>query len=174
MTIQQREHQIAEIESITVQAGDIIDAMRRNKRDERQSRSHVLKVTGPFDTDLTATLYVSEHQTMYPKELSPQPVHFPPEVFVLGHIGGSRHPDWQNNWSHPERGAAKGHFRTEYDVYTDEGNLRDLTPEEQEKWHEWWQTTVEVWENSVRHQLDTTESLTLTDGTEIPVTVTEL
>jgi hypothetical protein len=156
------EHPAADLETIVVGPDDIVEAMRRNKRDETEQRSHVLRVSPALEGEQRATLHVSEANTHYPPELDPKPIHIGPAAFLVGHDAGSRHPDYRNEWSYPDHTAELGLFRDEFDTYDDHGDTRPLTEEEKDEWNEWWSTAIEMWEDRVRHALKQTDELTLT------------
>jgi len=140
------------LKTVVVDADDVVEAMRRNKRDETEQRSHVLRVSPPFEGEQPAKLEVSESHTYYPPEMDPKPIHLGPAAFHVGHNEGSRHPDYRNEWSHPDISEARS-------VY------RDNVPEDErdeDTWDEWWSTSVEMWEDRVRHALQKTDEITLT------------
>ena len=149
------------LDTIVVDPDDVVAAMRRNKRDERQQRTHVLRVSPPFEGEKRATPHVSEAHTYYPPEMVPEPLHIPPEAFLVGHSASSRHPDWRTEWSYPSRHEQRSLFRDEFGA-RDDGANRPLTDDEKDEWAEWWDTVVELWEDRVRHALKTTEELTIT------------
>jgi hypothetical protein len=155
-------HPAADIDTITVDPDDVVDAMRRNHRDQDEQHNHVLRVTPPFDGDRRAKPHVSEAHTYYPPELSQKPIHTGPEWFIIGDDAGSRHPDWRNEFSHPDYGTEKARFRDEIGARDDNGGYRQLTDDEEAEWDDWWETVVEMWEDRVRTALKSTEELTLT------------
>jgi len=156
------EHPAAGLDTIVVDPDDVIEAMRRNKRDENEQRTHVLRVTAPIEGEQTATPYVSEAHTYYPPELSQKPIHLTPEAFIVGDRAGSRHPDWFDQWSYPNRHTERSLFRDEFDARDEHGENRPLTDDEKAEWDEWWNTAVKEWADRVRHQLENTAELTLT------------
>lgn len=156
------DHPAAELEEIVIDPDDVVEAMRRNKRDETEQRSHVLRVTPSFEGAQSATLHVSEPYTHYPPELSQKPIHIAPEAFIVGHGAGSRHPDWRDEWSYPNRHEVLSLFRDEFGARDENGENRPLTDDEEDEWDEWWETAVEMWEGRVRHTLQKTDELTLT------------
>ena len=156
------DHAAADVDTIVVDPDDVIAAMRRNDRDRDEQRTHVLRVTPPLEGEQTASTHVSEAHTFYPPELNQKPLHIAPEDFIVGHCAGSRHPDWSDQWSRPSYHEEMSLFRDEYDAHGEQGQNRPLTDEEEDEWDRWWDTAVEIWENRVRHQLTTTEELTLT------------
>jgi len=156
------DHPAADVETIIVDPDDVVEAMRRNKRDRDEQRSHVLRVSSPFKGEKTATPHVSEAHTYYPPELSQKPLHIGPEAFIVGHTAGSRHPGWFDEWSHPSIHRERSLFRDEFNAHDKCGANRALTDEEEDEWEEWWDTAVEMWEDRVRLQVKNTEELTLT------------
>lgn len=155
-------HPAAGLETIVVDPDAVVEAMRRNKRDETEQRSHVLRVSPPFDGQQTATQYVSEDHAHYPSGMDPKPVHIAAEAFIVGHDAGSRHPDYRSEWSFPNRHEQRSLFRDEFDAYGEHGENRPLTDDEEAEWEEWWATAVEMWEDRVRHALQKTDDITLT------------
>jgi hypothetical protein len=159
---QKREHPASDIDVIVVDEDDVVETMQRNRRDENEQRSHVLRVTPPFAGEKRAKTHVSENHTHYPPDMDPKPLHFGPEAFLVGHSAGSRHSEWRDEWRHPNIHEQKSLFRDEYDAHGEDGGNRELTDDEEEKWTRWWDTAVEMWESEVRHALGTTDQLTLT------------
>ena len=156
------DHPAADLETIVVDPGDIVEAMRRNKRDEDEQQSHVLRVSPPFEGEKKAKPYVSETHTYYPPEMDPKPLHLSPEAFIVGDGAGSRHPDFRNEFRYPDYSTEQRRFRDEIDAWDDDGTVRPLTDEEEDDWDEWWDTVVEMWEDRVRLQVKNTEELMLT------------
>lgn len=148
----EHEHPAADLETVVVDADDVIETMRRNRRDADEQRSHVLRVTPPLEGERRAKPFVSETQNYYPPEMDPKPLHLGADSILVGHIEGSRHPDWGNEWNAPDYGA-------EHSLYQDE------IPEDEQSddvWDEWWATANDVWESAVRQRLKTVEEITLT------------
>lgn len=156
------EHPAANIETLVADPDDIVEAMRRNNRDRDEQRTHVLRISPEFEGEKKATPHVSEAHTHYPPELSQKPLHIGPEAFIVGHGAGSRLPDWRNEWNHPDHIEERALFRDEFDAYTEDGDTRPLTDEEEDEWDEWLETALEMWEDRVRHALKNTEELTFT------------
>lgn len=157
----QHAHRATDLETIVVDPDDVIAAMRRNERDQNESRSHVLRVSPPFEGEQQATPHVDEDHTRYPSDIT-RPLHLSPGSLVVGHAAGTRHPDWRNEWSYPNLHEERSLFRDEFDAHGSDGDNRALTDDEQAEWDEWWETAVEMWEDSVRHALKQTDELTLT------------
>lgn len=145
------DHPAAELETIVIDPDDVVAAMRRNKRDETEQRSHVLRVTTPLAGEQTASLFVDEAHNYYPPELSAKPIHLTPETFLVGHSAGSRHPDYRDEWNYPDISEERSLFRDE--VPEDE--------QDDEGWNEWWDTVVELWEDRVRNALQSTDEITI-------------
>ena len=156
------DHPAADVDTIVVNPDDVVEAMRRNHRDSDEQRSHVLRFSPPLEGEQTATPHVSEAHTYYPPELSQKPIHIGPEAFIVEHGAGNRHPDWRNEWSHPDLHRERSLFRDEFGARDEHGESRQLTDDEEDEWEEWWDTAVEMWEDRVRHALKNTEELTLT------------
>jgi hypothetical protein len=176
---QNDDHPAAAIDTIVVDPDDVVDAMRRNHRDQDEQHSHVLRVTTPLQGERRAKPHVSEAHTYYPSELSQKPIHIGPEWFIIGDDAGSRHPDWRNEWAHPTIPEGRSLFRDQFDLYNERGANRPLTDGEEAEWDEWWETVVEIWADRVRTALESTEELTLTshhpdvDDTTVNVRIEE-
>ncbi|SEO72388.1 hypothetical protein SAMN05216388_1017111 [Halorientalis persicus] len=145
-------HPAADLETIVVDPEAVVETMRRTKRDETEQRSHVLRVSPPFEGEQTATTHVSEDHAHYPPEMDPKPLHIGAVAFLVGHDEGSRHPKFRNEWSYPDISEVRSIYRD--DVPEDE--------QDDEAWDEWWDTAVEMWEGRVRHALQKTDEITLT------------
>jgi len=156
------EHPAANLETIVVDPDDVVAAMRRNRRDDAEQRSHHLRVSPPFEGAKKATPHVSEAHTYYPPEMDPKPLHIGASWLLVGDDAGDRHPDFHDEWRVPDYGTEEHRFRDEIDAWGDDGRTRRLTNEEEDEWEEWWETVVEMWEDRVRHALKNTEQLTLT------------
>jgi hypothetical protein len=176
MTVQPK---YAALDSIVVQITDVIEAMRRNERDRNEQRNHVLRVTPPFDGDKQASLHVSEPHTHYPSDVT-KPLHLSPEAFIVGDSGGARRSDFPNGAVHPRRTEQRRLFRNEYDLYDDETgeNLPINGHEDREKqFEEWWDEVCEMWESTVRHELNNTTDITIhsqhpdVDSVTVPLNV---
>lgn len=152
----------ADVDTIVVDPDDVVEAMRRNDRDQDEQRTHVLRITPSFEGEKEATPHVSEAHTYYPPELSQKPLHIGPEAFIVGHGAGSRHPDWRPEWAYPRLHEERSLFRDEFDARDQHGENRPLTDDEEDEWEDWWDTAVGLWEDRVRHALRNTEELTLT------------
>ena len=151
-------HDASDIDVITIDPDDVVEAMRRNKRDRDQRRTHTLRVTPPLSGEKRATPYVSEDHSFYPSEAEETPIHISPEAFLVGHAAGYYYPAWRGEWSHPDHTEEMGLFRDEYDIHD-----RELTDEERDRFDDWFDVAVEVWEGGIRHTLDNgSGELTLT------------
>lgn len=135
------EHKAAELGTVIVDPEDVIEMFRRNARDADQQRTHVLRVSPPFEGDKTATLHVSEDHTYYPPEMEPKPIHLGAAHLFTGRADGQL----DDALCYPDINVERSLFRDYYDV----------TPEESDddEWEEWWDTTVEVWESNVRNAM---------------------
>jgi hypothetical protein len=155
-------HPAAGIETIVVNADDVVAAMKRNDRDSDQQRSHVLRLSPQFDGTVRAKPHVSEDGHYYPPEVDPTPIHLSPESMIIGHDAGSRHPEFGDYLKYPSYRAERSNYRQEYDLYDEAGEPEEFSEEDEDEWDEWWNTAVQVWEEEVRHKLQVTESITLT------------
>ena len=156
------DHPAANIDTIVVDPDDVVAAMRRNRRDETEKRSHYLRVSPPFEGEKKSKPHVSEAHTYYPPEMDPKPLHMGASCLLVGHDAGERHPDFHDEWRFPNYGTEKALFRDEIEARDDDGGYRQLTDDEEADWDDWWETVVEMWEDRVRHALKNTEELTLT------------
>jgi len=75
------DHPAAAIETVVVDPDDVVEAFRRNATEEHPLRSHVLRLSPPFDTEEHAELHVQEGPKRYPPE-GPEPLHLEPATFV--------------------------------------------------------------------------------------------
>jgi len=123
-----------QIETIVVDAAEIVDVIRRNARDRDEQRSHVLRVSPPFGAEVRASIHVSEDYTYYPPEMDPTPIHVDPDQFHDADFG------YPEQWEVHE--AAK-----EVDGVDDISDVSDSTLDE------CWNVQIEVWESEVRASL---------------------
>lgn len=136
-------HAAADLDTIVVDVEDVVDMMRRNKRDEDEQRSHVLRVTPPLSGECKASLHVSQDHAHYPPEMDPKPLHLDART-VLGY----RDEAMPDSLAAPDVTVERSRFR---DYIRDEVP-DDADVDEDEEWDEWWDTTCEVWEDEVRAQ----------------------
>jgi hypothetical protein len=134
------EHKAADLETIIVDPDDVIEMFRRNARDETEQRSHVLRVSPPFEGDATATLHVSEDHTYYPPEMDPKPIHIGPAMFV-GYESGDG-PAHQTDIPMPTWGESRRLARDDHGDGVDEDTI--------EEYHE---VAMEMWEDRIRGNL---------------------
>lgn len=123
-----------QIKTVVVSADDVVSAIQRNARDRDEQRSHVLRITPPFGTEVRAALHVTEDYTYYPPEMDPEPIHLNPDQFHDAEFG------YPEQWEVHE--AAK-----EVDGVDDIGEVSDETL------HECWEVQREVWESNLRATL---------------------
>lgn len=163
MNDQQSQHPLADVQTIVVDADDVVETMKRNWRDEDEQRSHVLRVTPPFDGECCANTHVSEDHNYYPPEVDPKPVYLTPAAFIACHSAGTRHPNFPNHLRHPSHHEQRRLFYEEHDLLDDDGGRpSELSDKKEEKWNEWWETVRNEWESGIRHALENTDQLTLT------------
>lgn len=124
-----------QIGTIAVDADDIVKAIRRNARDRDEPRSHVLRVSPPFDAESKASIHVSQERSYYPPEMDPEPIHIDPDLFHDADFG------FPEQWEVHE--AAK-----EVDGVDDIADVSDETI------GECWDVHCEVWESEVRANLE--------------------
>jgi hypothetical protein len=119
------------IQEVVVDPDDVIEALRFNGRAEgrKNQRNAVLRISPPFHIKSKAEIFYTESGTHYPPDMSPQPIHISPVVFVEG----------LND--RPNRGDMRARCKDEIDNPTDE----ELS--------EWVETELEVWESDVRRDL---------------------
>jgi len=128
----------AEIETVVVDADDVVEAMKRNRRDEDQQRTHVLRVSPPLEGEREASLYVSESHARYPADAT-KPIHLEPKQFL-----GSR-PDepLDSTLEVPRRTEARIAAETDNDDEQVDENLVD----------EYHKVAMDDWESNVRASL---------------------
>jgi hypothetical protein len=120
------------IQEVVVAPDDVIEALRFNGRPQGQKnqRSAVLRVSPPFYIKSNAEIFYTESGTHYPPDMSPQPIHITPEVFVS---------DVRSS------GVVKREARR---------NARDeLDNPADEEINEWVDESMDVWEENVRSSL---------------------
>lgn len=122
-----------QIETVTVDAEEIVEALRFNGQPEeyRNQRTAVLRVSPPFSSEVEASIHYTEEGTRYPSEMDPKPVHLSAEQFVTD----------DEYAVPPSRDDERHHARSELDNPTDE------------EIQEWVETAFEVWEDEVRAHL---------------------
>lgn len=154
-------HRLQAVEEIVVDPDEVIDAMRQNNRDQAEQRTHVFRITPPFNGDHRAEPYVSHDYRHYPPEMAVTPIHFMPAVFVIGHSAGSRHPEWESYLSHPNENVSKSRFREHYGFYDGHGEPEPIEghADREGLWTEWWTNEEEMWESEVRHALKQTDEI---------------
>ena len=171
------EHRVASVNEIVVKVDDVIETMKRNYRDKDQQRNHVLRITPPFEGTHTASTHVSQAHTRYPSNVT-HPYHMKPETFLTGYTDPDRiYKELDSVCEHPPINESRSRFRDEYNTYDEHGEPLPIEGELQEKWNEWWDTEMEVWEDQVRHALKNTTTLKIHDrhpdveSTTVDVTV---
>ncbi|APX98724.1 hypothetical protein [Natronorubrum daqingense] len=72
------------INTVRVPVDDLIEALRFNNQPPEYTnrRAAVLRVTPPFESTTDASIYYSEEGNYYPPDLSQEPIHINPRVFV--------------------------------------------------------------------------------------------
>lgn len=159
MTEQEQPHTAVDLETIVVDPDDVVTTMKRNERDAPWPRSHVLRITPPFEGEQTAKPHVDEEQTYYPPELDPKPLHVDAKTFLTGHSNPD-YPAYPEECVYPSHHDSRGRFYDHYDLCDEHGDRpSELTDEQEQMWDEWWETELEVWEDHVRHHLK--DSITL-------------
>jgi len=158
-------HDAESINTIVVDADDVLEAMRRNKRDENEQRNHVLRVSPPFDGTHTATLHVSETHSRYPSEMDPTPIHLSPEAFLTGSTEPQARIELSSIHEYPDYSEQFAEFKRQT-VGLDEWER--LSDDERESYredfeNEWLAVHLDEWEGHVRHALDTLDELTITN-----------
>lgn len=120
------------IDTVVVDPDDVIEALRFNGKPEgaKNQRTAVLRITSPFESESEASIFYEESGNYYPPEMSPEPIHIPPRVFV-----------GENTVEQPIRADERSRAKDELDDPTEE----DI--------QEFVDTAFDVWENSVRKSL---------------------
>ena len=132
-------HPAADIETVVVDPNDIVETFERNAEEENQLRTHVLRLTPPFDDEVRAEPYVQEGPKRYPPGGGPDPLHLEPATFVRNENGV--HPN-ETHIAVPTRQRAREAARE------DHGN--DVDGETVEEYYE---SVLDEWENRVRSSL---------------------
>lgn len=119
------------IDTVIVDPDDIIEALRYNRRPTNAGRRNaVIRITPPFESESEASIFYPESGHHYPSEMSPDPFHIAPEVFV-----------GENLVETPYRSRERERAKDELD---------DPTEEDIEEYVE---TAFNVWEKDVRKHL---------------------
>jgi hypothetical protein len=120
------------IDTVVVDPDDIIEALRFNGQppEYTNQRSAVIRISPPFDAESTTSIHYSEEGNYYPPEMSPQPIHINPRVFV-----------GENVINQPNRSDERFRAKDELDEPTDE------------EIEEFVDMAFEVWESEVRNAL---------------------
>ncbi|GAB7019656.1 hypothetical protein [Halostagnicola bangensis] len=135
-----RTHPAADIETVVADPEDIIEAFTRN-HEEEGLRTHVLRLTPPFEGEVQAEPYGQEGPKRYPPDRDPEPIHLDPATFVRNEAGV--HPN-ETHLTVPTREAVRERATTDHDDELDE----DVLEEEYE-------AALEEWESQVRDSLIT-------------------
>ncbi|MDF9747860.1 hypothetical protein [Natrinema salsiterrestre] len=80
-----------EIEAVVIDPKHIIETFKRNRRDETEERSHVLRISVPFESEMEATPHALADRTDYPPGDEPTQILLGPEAFV--NVRGDYDPD---------------------------------------------------------------------------------
>ena len=155
-------HAAADLETVIVDQEDVIEMFRRNARDETEQRTHVLRITPPFEGEMEASLHVSEANAHYPSEMDPTPIHLGAEHLFEGR------PDAQlsDTLCYPDRSVERQLFRSENDVAPDEVD--------EDEWQEWWETALATWESNIRHAMQEGREIELGLYPDQPTTTVEV
>ena len=159
-------HRAADLETIVVSKEAVLEALRRNKRDENEQLTHMLRVSPPFEGEKRATHHVDEHHKRYPSDIT-TPLHIRPERFV----GEGRQLPAQCKV--PDYSQDRRMF-VEENEYVDEqtGETQEWTDEMESEFEDWWEVTNEVFETNVKHALsDGVEFTTRTPDGNVSTTI---
>jgi hypothetical protein len=120
------------INTVVVDPDDIIEALRFNGQppEHTNQRRAVIRLSPPFDSESAATIHYTEEGNYYPPDMSPQPIHINPRVFVDENVMGQ-----------PIRSDERARAKDDLDDPTDE------------EIEEYVDTAFEVWESEVRNGL---------------------
>jgi len=71
------------VETITIDWAEFKKALKLDYLAPiNRSRHNVLRLTPPFETEMTATYYESQQGTYYPPEMDPKPLHIRPHAII--------------------------------------------------------------------------------------------
>lgn len=128
-----------EIETVVVDPDHVIETFKRNQRDENEERSHVLRISVPFESEMEAIPHALEDQTDYPPGGESTPILLCPEAFV--NVRGDYDPDRTRipipTWEESRSVARNDHGE-------------DIDEETVEEYHI---TVMEAWKECVRTSL---------------------
>lgn len=161
MQLNTRHQHLDGIDEIVVDPDDVIELLRRNDRDQTQPRSHVFRISPPFEGSKHATTHVSEQGNFYPPDMDPKPLHIDPAVFIIGDEYGSNSSNWSDELYYPHIPAQRGYFRDENDLYDEHGEPipLDEDPDISTQWDAFLDTVLDIWESDVRSALDKVDSI---------------
>jgi hypothetical protein len=126
--------------TIIVDPDDILEAMRRNARDEFEQRSHAIRLHPPFGDRVRGSIHMSQDGNYYPPEMDPKPIHVSPNTFATGRADNPL----PYEACFPIRNDSRARFREEFGADPED---------EPDEWEEWWGAELEVWEGGVRRRL---------------------
>lgn len=125
------DHPAADIETVVVDPEDVIEAFRRNHAEEGPLRTHVLRLTPPFEEAVRAETYVQEGPKRYPPDREPEPLHLDPATFVRNEAGD--HPN-ETHITVPARTQAREAAREDHGDDVDETTVDEYHGRALEEW----------------------------------------
>ncbi|WP_337653222.1 hypothetical protein [Halomontanus rarus] len=131
--------------TLVVDPDDVIAAMHRNARTEEDSREYQLRFNQPLEGRVVGEIHMHRAGGYFPNQQR-KPLLLRPGTFV----GGRSDAALPELCTYPDRRESLSRFRDEYDLGDDEQPTDDAYADE---WCEWYDTEVEVWEESVRSEL---------------------
>ena len=126
------------IETVVVNPSNIIETFKRNRNEETDHRRHVLRVSPPFEGDVTAQPYVLNDADSS-ADVDSTAIHLPPEAFVDVRGDYDRH---RTRISIPTRQESRSIARSDHGADIDVQTV-----------NEYHNTAMVAWEECVRTSL---------------------
>jgi hypothetical protein len=146
MNESEHKHPLADVEAIRASPEDILETMRRNRRDELENRTHVLRITPPFNGTHEAKTFVSEDGNLYPPDMDPRPIHIMPRAFLTGDCEKPLPPEFRM----PRVSEVRSMFKDDTDAPYDIETWDEQTHDEFEAYYDEHES---IWEDHVRKSL---------------------
>ena len=124
-------HPAADIETVVVDPDDVVEAFVRNRDEESPLRTHVLRLTPPFEEEVRAEPYVQDGPKRYPPDRDPEPIHLEPGTFVRNE--GGDHPN-ETHLSVPTATDARERAREDHGDDVDDDLVAAYLEDAREEW----------------------------------------
>jgi hypothetical protein len=148
MTNDNPTHALEDVDTIVVDPDDIIKTMQRNRRNEAEQVTHVLRVSPPLDSECRASTHCSQDGAYYPPEMDPKPHHFMPKDFITGHTNDTL----QEYFYPPERSTTRSQFRQQPHIDVPDDTSK-WTEEDEALFESYFEETEQIWLDHVHSNL---------------------